>query len=134
MMEGIIMTDFDVHELNMEDYYSEYSATLTEVPEINNSYYMYDYTKRFFDIVCSLIGIVIGLTIMIIFSVLISLETPGSPIYKQERVGLNGRLFTLYKLRSMHNDAEKNGAQWADKDDCRVTKIGNFIRDRKSVV
>lgn len=127
-MERIIMKDFDVHELNMEDYYSEYAATLTEVPEIRYSYSMYDYTKRFFDIVCSLIGIVVGSPIMIVFSVLILLETPGSPIYRQKRVGLNGRVFTLYKVRSMYNDAEKNGAKWADKEDCRVTKIGSFIR------
>ena len=80
------MKDFDVHELNMEDYYSEYAATLTEVPEIRYSYSMYDYTKRFFDIVCSLIGIVVGSPIMIVFSVLILLETPGSPIYRQKRV------------------------------------------------
>lgn len=48
--------------------------------------------------------------------------------YMQERVGKDGRLFRVVKLRSMVNDAEKNGAQWAEKDDPRVTRVGRFIR------
>ena len=46
----------------------------------------------------------------------------------QERVGLNGQKFIMYKLRSMYLDAEKNGYQWAEKNDPRITKIGHFIR------
>lgn len=122
------MKDFDVNQLSMEDYYSEYAVTLTDVQEIKYKLYIYDCYKRFLDIICSMAGIIISMPIMIIFAVLISLETPGSPIYKQERVGRNGSIFTLYKLRSMYNDAEKNGAKWADRNDCRVTKIGSFIR------
>lgn len=66
---------------------------------------------------------------IILFTMLaIKIESPGSAIFKQERVGLNGRVFKVIKLRSMRNDAEKNGPQWASKNDPRVTKIGAFIR------
>ena len=54
---------------------------------------------------------------------------PGSSIfYKQERVGLNGKLFKIVKFRSMRLDAEKDGVKWASKNDDRVTRIGHFIR------
>jgi len=52
----------------------------------------------------------------------------ASVFYKQERVGLNGRLFNIIKFRSMHIDAEKDGAKWASLNDNRVTKVGAFIR------
>ncbi|GFR36333.1 hypothetical protein TCEA9_21450 [Thermobrachium celere] len=80
------------------------------------------------DILLSIIGLIVSAPFILIFSVLIMLESPGSPIYKQERVGKGGKVFTIYKLRSMYNDAEKNGPKWADKNDNRVTKIGKFIR------
>ncbi|WP_415748122.1 sugar transferase, partial [Streptococcus mitis] len=46
----------------------------------------------------------------------------------QERIGLNGQSFSIYKLRSMYQDAEKNGHKWASKNDTRITKVGRFIR------
>lgn len=49
-------------------------------------------------------------------------------IYSQKRTGLNGKLFDIYKFRSMSTDAEKDGAQWAEKQDPRTTKVGSFIR------
>lgn len=88
----------------------------------------FDFYQRILDIVLSLIGLVIGIPLMFIFGVLIKVEDRGPAIYKQERVGKGGKSFYLYKLRSMRTDAEKYGAQWAEKDDPRVTKIGRFIR------
>lgn len=88
----------------------------------------FDFYQRILDIVLSLIGLVIGIPLMLIFGVLIKVEDRGPAIYKQERVGKGGKSFYLYKLRSMRTDAEKYGAQWAEKDDPRVTKIGRFIR------
>ena len=55
-------------------------------------------------------------------------KTGASVFYKQVRVGKNGEPFSIYKFRSMGIDAEKNGAQWADKNDVRVTRVGGFIR------
>lgn len=76
-------------------------------------------------------ALTIALPLILIFAVLIKLESAGSAIYKQKRVGLNGRMFTIYKLRSMYCDAEKNGAKWADKNDSRVTRTGRITRRMK---
>lgn len=84
--------------------------------------------KRGFDIVFSAAGIVLAAPVILLFSALIVLETPGSPFYKQERVGKDGKKFDLVKLRSMRKDAEKLGAQWAQTNDPRVTRVGHIIR------
>lgn len=88
----------------------------------------YYYGKRFFDVLFSLIGLVLGTPLIIIFSILTAIECKGNPIYAQERVGLNNKEFKMYKVRSMRMDAEKNGAQWAQTNDSRITKVGKFIR------
>lgn len=88
----------------------------------------YMFTKRFFDLTLSIIGLLLVLPILVVTAILIKLESPGNIIFAQERVGLNGRVFKVYKLRSMRNDAEKNGPQWAEKNDARVTRVGAFIR------
>ncbi|RKI28507.1 sugar transferase [Bacillus thuringiensis] len=84
--------------------------------------------KYLLDVMFSLIGLIVLMPVILIFSILIILESPGSPFYLQERLGLSGKRFKVIKLRSMRNDAEKNGAKWAEKNDPRVTKIGLFIR------
>ncbi|AJG77786.1 exopolysaccharide biosynthesis polyprenyl glycosylphosphotransferase [Bacillus thuringiensis] len=84
--------------------------------------------KYLLDVMFSLVGLIVLMPIILIFSILIILESPGSPFYLQERLGLNGKRFKVIKLRSMRSDAEKNGAKWAEKNDPRVTKIGLFIR------
>lgn len=84
--------------------------------------------KYLLDFMFSSVGLIVLMPVILIFSILIVLESPGSPFYLQERLGLNGKRFRVIKLRSMRNDAEKNGAKWAEKNDPRVTKIGLFIR------
>ncbi len=84
--------------------------------------------KRIMDVLISFLGLILATPIMIIASILIKLESRGPAFFSQKRVGLNDKEFTIYKLRSMRNDAEKNGAVWAKENDNRVTKLGRFIR------
>lgn len=86
------------------------------------------YTKRIFDVVASLTLLALTWPIMIIAAIAIKLESPGPILYRQVRVGQNWQLVQVLKFRSMCNDAEKDGPQWAGKDDSRVTRIGAFIR------
>ena len=85
--------------------------------------------KRVFDIVCATILCVLGLPIMLAAAALIKLESAGPVLYRQERVGQNGRSFSIAKFRSMRTDAEKDGKpRWATANDDRVTRIGHIIR------
>jgi sugar transferase (PEP-CTERM system associated) len=76
----------------------------------------------------ALLGAILSLPIAIITAILIKIDSPGPVLYKQERVGKNGRTFTLMKFRSMRFDAEKNGPVWACSGDDRMTRIGRIIR------
>lgn len=84
--------------------------------------------KRVFEIIFSIGLLLFTLPVLILTAIAIKLESPGPVFYKQERVGLNGKTFNIIKLRSMRTDAEKNGPQWAAKNDPRVTRVGQFIR------
>ena len=87
-----------------------------------------DILKRLFDFFFALIGTVIVSPFMIITAIAIKIDTPGPVFYKQDRVGLNGREFKVFKFRSMKTDAETEGPQWATEKDPRVTRVGNIIR------
>ncbi len=76
----------------------------------------------------ALIGAILSLPIAIITAILIKIDSRGPVLYKQERVGRNGRVFTLMKFRSMRTDAEKNGPVWASNGDDRMTRVGRIIR------
>jgi sugar transferase (PEP-CTERM system associated) len=84
--------------------------------------------KRLFDIVASLLLLALTAPVIVLFGILVKLDSPGAMFYRQTRVGLFGQPFDVIKLRSMRTDAEVNGAQWAAKDDPRITRIGKFIR------
>jgi sugar transferase (PEP-CTERM system associated) len=85
--------------------------------------------KRVFDIFCALLLIIVSAPVMLLTALLIKLESPGSALYRQERVGQNGRSFSIAKFRSMRSDAEKDGRPvWAAANDNRVTRVGNIIR------
>lgn len=73
-------------------------------------------------------GAVLSLPIVALTAVLIKLDSRGPVLYRQERVGKNGRPFTLMKFRSMRVDAEQEGPVWATKDDDRTTRLGRIIR------
>lgn len=85
--------------------------------------------KRAFDIICSLICIIILSPVMLITSIIIKITSPGPIFFKQERIGLNKKSFNMYKFRSMkvQKDCDEK-AQWTTIDDPRKTKFGTFIR------
>lgn len=84
--------------------------------------------RRVSDVVLSLILLFVTLPVMLVVATAIKLDGLGPVLYRQERVGLNGRLFTLYKFRSMRTDAEATGPVWAAQRDSRVTRIGAIMR------
>ena len=88
----------------------------------------YRFIKRLFDIVFALATGSLLLVPMIIIGLLVKLDSKGPAIFRQERLGLNGKAFTMYKFRSMRLDAEADGPQWAQKDDDRCTRFGKFLR------
>jgi sugar transferase (PEP-CTERM system associated) len=85
--------------------------------------------KRLFDLVFSLILLVLTAPVVALAALAVKIETKGPAFYRQKRVGLYGEHFELIKVRSMRVDAEVGGkAVWATKDDPRVTRVGNFLR------
>ncbi len=109
--------------------HEEYAVTLQKDLQDDYSYQQsFIIIKRLIDILMASVGLIITMPIVLFFCIAIKLETPGPAFYFQERVGRDGKYFNIIKLRSMSVDAEKKGAQWADKNDPRVTKIGAFIR------
>ena len=84
--------------------------------------------KRIFYILASALLLVLTGPVIALFALLVKLDSKGPAFFRQTRVGLYGQNFDLIKLRSMRTDAEANGAQWAQKDDPRVTRLGKFIR------
>jgi len=105
----------------------------------NSQYYFYKYSKRILDILGALSGLMLLSPILIIIGILIKLESKGSIIFVQKRIGLNGKEFKMYKMRSMVVNAEEikskltsenemSGPMFKIKNDPRITKIGKFIR------
>ena len=81
------------------------------------------------DLSLSMLGFVLAAPLMALTALAIRLDSPGPVLYDQERVGENGRVFTVYKFRSMRTDAERAGQPvWARDKDERVTRVGRFIR------
>ena len=84
--------------------------------------------KRMLDLALSIIGVVLAAPMMILTAIAVRLDSPGSVLYSQERVGENGHVFRLYKFRSMRVDAEHGTPVWAHDNDGRATRVGRFIR------
>ena len=112
---------------------------MSEVIENERSNVLYEVIKRIIDIVASFTGLIVLSPLMLVVSILIKLESKGEVIFKQKRVGLNGKEFYMYKFRSMVINAEElkaelesqnemSGPMFKIKDDPRITKIGKFIR------
>lgn len=84
--------------------------------------------KRVIDIVSASILALVALPLGVLTALAIKIESPGPIFYRQTRTGQYNDEFEVIKFRSMRNDAENTGAQWASKNDARVTKVGKFIR------
>lgn len=134
---------FNIHTLNE---FSKYYCSVTyfgskPMLTFKNTHYSFNkiLIKRGIDIIGGLIGCIISVPIICIVAIPLLIESKGPLFFKQKRVGLNGRYFYIYKLRSMYDNAEKqkkelmdknemNGLMFKISDDPRVTKIGKFIR------
>lgn len=90
---------------------------------------MYKSFKRFLDILVSLLFLIVLSPLMLITALAIKLDSKGPVIFKQERLGLGGKVFLIYKFRSMCENAEHMGTgQYSFADDMRVTKVGKILR------
>ncbi len=128
-------------KVDFMDLAQAYEELLHEVPvdHLNQSWFLenlaegrkqfYDKLKRLIDIVLSILFIIITSPLWLLFAISIKLEDQGKVFLTQERVGKMGEKFILYKFRSMIENAEKNGAKWADGEDSRVTRTGKFMRN-----
>ena len=111
-----------------------------EIDNLGNNIYLSKY-KRYFDFVIATILLTMAVPILITAMILIKISSRGPVVYKQQRVGLDGKLFVCYKLRTMHilvdgsennsikkNEVSRSGILDKRKDDQRITKIGSFLR------
>lgn len=90
---------------------------------------MYKYIKRLLDVIIATLAAIILLPLMFVTAMAVKLESDGPVIFKQERLGLNGKVFKIFKFRSMCQGAEHTGSGvYSGADDDRVTKVGKFIR------
>ena len=91
----------------------------------------YNNIKSCVEFILSFLLLILVIPIIIFACIAIIIEIRANPFYTQERVGLNGRIFKIYKLRSMYIDAEKDGHKWASENDARITKVGRVIRNTR---
>ena len=117
-----------------ERYLNKYPSELVKISEIIEGNFSYNETsfkariKRIVESIISLGILVITLPILFISAIIIKLEDGGPIFYSQLRNGFEGNQFKIIKLRTMITNAEKNGAQWANSEDIRITKIGLILR------
>jgi len=102
--------------------------TLRWVPVTPISTSWYRHVKDGVEWCLALVFFLLALPVIAVCAVLVKLSSPGPMFYSQVRLGLNGKPFRIYKLRTMRTDAEKGGAQWARPGDDRATPLGRFLR------
>ncbi|MDP1833944.1 MAG: sugar transferase [Candidatus Moranbacteria bacterium] len=89
---------------------------------------LYERIKRLLDMLVAVVGLIFSACVLPLVAIAVKSTSRGPIFYRQKRMGFNGKLFTLIKFRTMENQAEKNGVQWASKNDARVTMVGRFLR------
>ncbi len=97
-------------------------------PAVNSPANYHHLLKRLLDVSVSLLLLALTLPIWLITAIAIKWESPGAVFFQQRRTGLFNQEFNILKFRSMCEDAEKDGARWASKNDSRITRVGKFIR------
>ena len=90
-----------------------------------------DWLKRLFDIIIASLGLVLLSPLMVVIAVVIRLTSPGPLFYLSQRVGLGGKIFNMCKFRTMVTGADKLGSLVTASDDCRITRIGRYLRRTK---
>lgn len=120
--------------------YLDTELGFTEIELVDSSYFLHQKAfsilsdvrskvfKRTFDVILSSVAFVALLPVFLITAAVIKIDSKGPVLFKQARTGLFNREFNVIKFRSMTVDAEAKGAQWATKNDARVTRIGKFLR------
>jgi exopolysaccharide biosynthesis polyprenyl glycosylphosphotransferase len=120
------------------DFYEEFSGKIW-VEALNPQWFVYTSgfnrsqarlcRERCFDVVSSLLLILLAAPLLVLIAIAIKLDSAGPVLFRQVRVGLHGKTFTIYKFRSMRDDAElEGGSAWAAEGDLRVTRVGRLLR------
>ncbi len=122
----IVSNIFPVMSENM--FFEDIGGTPYFILKSNGEANLYDYFKRIFDLIGAIILLIIFTPIIPFIALGIKLDSKGSIIFKQQRVGLNGKLFTIYKFRTMFSNVECYERAPDDKNDPRVTRFGKFLR------
>lgn len=136
---GKIFYHFLSSGINIKDLHDFYELIFRKIPlnDVSEEWFLenltdhhrfYDDLKRAAEFLFALLLGIILLPLEILIGLLIKASSAGPAIYKQTRIGKNGREFILYKFRTMRTDAEKNGAEWAKTNDRRTTFIGKILR------
>ena len=121
--------DFAIAEPSLDILPEQQREIVTPVVESYQTSVIGNVCIRGFDIAGSFIILAIASPVMLLTAILVRVTSPGPILFKQRRVGKDGKIFVLYKFRTMVNDAEKNtGPVWATKDDERVTWLGKILR------
>lgn len=138
-----ITVQLNINVLERQEGFGKQIDMIGDYPVVSFAPRFFDYNKlvmkRIIDIVGALIGLAITAVVTVFLAPVLKLESPGPLVFRQKRVGKNGRYFYIYKFRSMYRDAEERKAALMEKnemkglmfkmtDDPRVTKVGKFIR------
>ena len=128
---------FKLTYINFSDFYENLTKKVS-IENINEVWFLENFSgierkinqllKRSFDILFSIIGLLITIIFFPFIFLAIKIDSFGPIFYFQKRVGKEGRIFTIYKFRTMKNNAEKKGPQWAVDDDPRITSVGKVLR------
>ncbi|WP_234998261.1 sugar transferase [Salirhabdus sp. Marseille-P4669] len=117
-----------MHSNNVNNFFKDYGLSIVTYRNLNKAVGWNRFMKRTFDLFFCMLALPFAIIVIIAFSLLIRLDSKGPVFYTQIRVGLDGRYFRVFKLRSMYIDAEKDGEKFAVKNDPRVTRIGRIMR------